>query len=142
MRHSGPELFVTRRCQNWRGDANGIGQNGGGDQCHAEQRTAGLPSQIPQPPSENQPTEANPLDVVLTIARDRSMQINSQPVEPQDLEARLRVAFASRPSGVLFVEGVRELEFADVVSVIDTARGAGVGRIGIITQREAETQRP
>lgn len=45
------------------------------------QRTTGLPSEVPQPPSEDQPAKANPLDVVLTIARDRSLQIDSQPVE-------------------------------------------------------------
>jgi biopolymer transport protein ExbD len=106
------------------------------------QRTAGLPSQIPQPAPENQATETNPLDVVLTIARDRSLQINSQPVEAAALDAKLRVVFASRPSGVLFVEGVSELEFADVARVIDTARGAGVRRIGIITEHETEAPRP
>jgi biopolymer transport protein ExbD len=98
------------------------------------QRTTGLPSDIPQPPPENQPSKPNPLDVVLTIARDRSLQIDSQPVEFGALEAQLRLIFASRPGGVLFVQGVPELEFADVARVIDTARGAGVGRVGILTE--------
>lgn len=98
------------------------------------QRTTGLPSDIPQPPSENEPARANPLDVVLSIARDRSFQIDSQPVEAAELEAKLRLIFAARPGGVLFVEGVPELEFADVAGVIDKARGAGISRIGIITE--------
>ncbi len=106
------------------------------------QRTTGLPSEVPQPPSEDQPAEANPLDVVLTIARDRSLQINSQPVEFGALEAKLRLVFASRPGSVLFIEGVAELEFADVARVIDTARGAGVGRVGIITEHEEEAPKP
>jgi biopolymer transport protein TolR len=106
------------------------------------QRTTGLPSQIPQPAPENQPAKANPLDVILSIGRDRALQINSQPVEMAELESKLRLIFTSRPGGVLFVEGVPELEFADVAGVIDTARGAGVVRIGIITEQEAEGQRP
>jgi biopolymer transport protein ExbD len=43
--------------------------------------------------------------------------------------------FATRPDGVLFVDGARELDFADVASVIDIARGAGVNRVGLMTER-------
>jgi biopolymer transport protein ExbD len=41
-----------------------------------------------------------------------------------------------RPEGVLFVNGAGELDFADVATVIDIARGAGVDRIGLMTERE------
>jgi biopolymer transport protein ExbD len=44
--------------------------------------------------------------------------------------------FATRPGGVLFVDGAPDLDFADVAHVIDIARGAGVFRIGLITDRE------
>jgi biopolymer transport protein ExbD len=44
--------------------------------------------------------------------------------------------FATRLGGVLFVDGARELDFADVATVIDAARGAGVFRIGLITDHE------
>jgi biopolymer transport protein ExbD len=37
---------------------------------------------------------------------------------------------------VLFVDGSRELEYADVATVIDIARGAGVERIGLMTERQ------
>jgi len=52
------------------------------------------------------------------------------------LDARLRLVFAARPGGVLFLDGAPELEFADVATVIDVARGAGVFRIGLITDHE------
>jgi len=98
--------------------------------------TKGLKSEIPEPAPEDQPTVVNPQDVVLRIQKDRSININSQPVLMLELDGRLRSLFAARPGGVLFVDGARELEFADVASVIDVARGAGVGRIGLITDRE------
>jgi len=53
-----------------------------------------------------------------------------------DVESRLKTLFASRPGGVLFIDGAPELEYADVASLIDIARGAGVYRIGLITQYE------
>ncbi|HTW64137.1 MAG TPA: biopolymer transporter ExbD [Bryobacteraceae bacterium] len=96
----------------------------------------GLPAAAPDPAPEPSSAAADPLDVTLRIGPNRSMEINSQPVAPAELDARLRLVFASRPGGVLFVEGARELEFADVASVIDVARGAGVPRIGLITDRE------
>ena len=39
---------------------------------------------------------------------------------------------------MLFINGSRELHFADVATVIDTARGAGVDRVGILTDRDME----
>lgn len=97
--------------------------------------TKGLKSEVPQLPSENQPAVPNPLNLVLRIQKDRSMDINSQPVVLSQLQERLRTLFASRPDGVLFVDGAPELDFEDVATVIDIARGAGIDRIGVMTQK-------
>jgi biopolymer transport protein ExbD len=96
----------------------------------------GLPAAAPDPARDDAAAAPDPLDVVLRIAHDGSLEINSQPVAVTELDARLRLVFAIRPGGVLFVKGAGELEFADVASVIDVARGAGVPRIGLITSRE------
>jgi len=99
-------------------------------------RTRGLPSEAPQPSPDDQPAPPNPQHLVLRIQRDHSMDINSQPVALVELEERLRRLFVARPEGVLFVNGAGELDFADVATVIDIARGAGVDRIGIMTSRQ------
>jgi biopolymer transport protein ExbD len=96
-------------------------------------KTVGLKSDIPGLPTENQPSAPSPLNLVIRIQKDRSMEINSQPVVLAELHERLRTLFAVRPDGVLFVAGARELEFEDVAAVIDIAHGAGVGRIGVLT---------
>jgi biopolymer transport protein TolR len=98
-------------------------------------RTKGLPSEVPEPAPENAVSAANPLDSVLRIRKDRSIDIDSQPVETPDLEGRLKTLFATRPGGVLFIDGAPELEFADVATVIDIARGAGWNRVGLLTER-------
>ena len=85
---------------------------------------------------ENQTAPPDPQQVVLQIHPDRSIEINSHPVPLPELEARLQSLFAVRPEGVLFVDGSAELEFADVATVIDIARGAGVYRIGLMTDRQ------
>jgi biopolymer transport protein ExbD len=105
-------------------------------------RSHGLPSQIPEPAPDNQPEVSHPLDAVLRIRNDRSIEIDSHPVLLAELAGRLKLLFAARPGGVLFVDGARQLEYADVASIIDIARGAGVTRIGIITDGEGEREHP
>jgi len=97
--------------------------------------TKGLKSEVPQLSSDNQPAIPNPLNLVLRIQKDRSMDINAQPVVLAELHQRLRTLFAVRPDGVLFVDGSTELEFQDVATVIDIAHGAGIQRIGVMTDR-------
>jgi biopolymer transport protein TolR len=99
-------------------------------------RTKGLPAEVTQGAPDPVPLQPNPLDVVVRIAKDRSIVIESKSVRMPELEARLKLTFATRPGGVLFVDGASELDFADVASVIDVARGAGVFRIGLITDHE------
>lgn len=98
-------------------------------------KTVGLKSDIPQLPNEHQPSIPNPQHLVLRIQKDRSMDINSQPILLAELGERLRTLFAVRPDGVLFIAGARELEFEDVAMVIDIAHGAGVDRIGVMTEK-------
>ena len=99
-------------------------------------KTTGLKSEVPQPAPENQSAPPNPQNLVLRIQQDRSIDINSQPVLLADLQERLKTLFAVRPDGVLFVAGAKELDFEDVAVVIDIARGAGVDRIGLMTEKE------
>jgi biopolymer transport protein TolR len=99
-------------------------------------QTKGLKSEVPQPAPESQSAPQNPQHLVLHIQPDRSIDINSQPVLLADLQERLKTLFAVRPDGVLFVAGAKELNFEDVAVVIDIARGAGVDRIGLMTEKE------
>jgi biopolymer transport protein ExbD len=98
-------------------------------------RSKGLPSEVPDAPADNQASRPNPLDSVLSIRKDRSIEINSQPVLLAELEGRLRTLRVTRPGGVLFIDGAPELEYADVASVIDVARGTGWNRVGLMTER-------
>jgi biopolymer transport protein TolR len=98
--------------------------------------TKGLKSEVPQPPSEQQAAMPDPLSIVVSIRKDRTIELNSHPVEMASLQDRLVAVFAARPDGVLFVHGAPELEFADVASVIDVAHGAGIQRVALMTARE------
>jgi biopolymer transport protein ExbD len=97
--------------------------------------TKGLPSEVPEPSPERQSLAPKRLDIVLRVRKDRSIEIDSKSVVFAELDGRLRSLFVTHPDSVLFIDGAPELEYADVASVIDVARGAGWTRVGLLTDQ-------
>ena len=95
----------------------------------------GLESDLPQAAASGS-SRPNPQNVVVHIGRDGSLEIDSRPVPRSELEGRFQSLFAGRPDGVLFVDAANDLDFAEVAGVIDKARGAGVVRIGLLTEQQ------
>jgi len=86
-------------------------------------------------PSETARTSGPPLPetIVIEYNADRQLSINHQQVQLIDLEARLRSVFGERSDKTLFITAAGTLRYGEVVDVIDAAKGAGVERVGIIT---------
>jgi biopolymer transport protein TolR len=78
-----------------------------------------------RPPDERQ--------IVISIDAHSRMAINQRDVAMADLEARLRSTFEGRSDRTLFIMGAPTLRYGTIVSVIDAAKGAGVSRVGIVT---------
>jgi biopolymer transport protein ExbD len=87
-------------------------------------------------PAETQP--ANPVrpssDIMVEYTADRHLSINRQTVMLEDLEVRLREVYDQRTDKTLFLSASGTLRYGDVVEIIDAAKGAGVQRVGIITE--------
>jgi biopolymer transport protein TolR len=83
--------------------------------------------------------EANSADtntqIVLTMNADRSLSINNQDVQIDDLQARLTEIFETRKEKTMFILGAGTLPYGNVVQAIDAARGAGVDKVGIVTEQ-------
>jgi biopolymer transport protein ExbD len=73
--------------------------------------------------------------IVVEYQADRQLAINKQPVTLTTLESRLREIFASRRDKTLYLIGAGTLRYGDIVAVVDAGKGAGVERVGIITER-------
>ena len=65
---------------------------------------------------------------------DKRIEINHQPVTLADLESRLREIYEKRVNKTLYVAGAGSLRYGDIIAVIDVSKGAGVNRVGIITE--------
>jgi biopolymer transport protein ExbD len=95
----------------------------------------GLEALVPQPaPPGQQATAADQRTVVISINRDSSMLINTEPTEERNLGARLEEIFKTRAERVVFVKGDPDLEYQVVARVIDIAKGAGIDKVGLMTK--------
>jgi biopolymer transport protein ExbD len=72
--------------------------------------------------------------VMLEYTADRQISINHQPVTLPELEGKLRDIFESRKEKTMFIAGDGTLRYGDIISVIDAAKGAGIEKVGIVTE--------
>jgi biopolymer transport protein ExbD len=87
------------------------------------------------PPETNTPQQNQPISqIVLEYTADKKISINHQDVTLQDLEEKLRVIFEERKDKTMFISGDGTLRYGDIVNVIDAAKGAGVEKVGIVTE--------
>ena len=96
----------------------------------------GLDVNLPQAAHKAPPTPISP-HVMLEYGADRRIAINNTPVELSALETTLRAIFAPRHDRTLYVRGDGSLRYGEIVRVVDAAKGAGVDRIGIVTDSVA-----
>ena len=72
--------------------------------------------------------------IVLTYEADKRMSLNKQDVTLRELETRLRNIYDQRKDKTMFLIAAGTLRYKDIVDVIDAAKGAGVEKVGIVTE--------
>jgi biopolymer transport protein TolR len=102
----------------------------------------GLDINLPAEASRQQPDQIDTSQIVLEMTADRRISVNKQDVTLAELEDRLRSIFEQRKNKTMFIAGAPTLRYGDIVEVIDAAKGAGVDKVGIVTEgmrKAAET---
>jgi biopolymer transport protein ExbD len=96
----------------------------------------GLDTQVPQPPPPGQQPPPNAVNrtVVISIDGANQISINQEVTELRDLGPRLQDIFKTRIDRTIFINADENLFFNDVATVIDIAKGAGVDKIGLMTE--------
>ncbi|MBI4910342.1 MAG: biopolymer transporter ExbD [Acidobacteria bacterium] len=97
----------------------------------------GLETLVPQPPPKDRPPPPPEQDrtVVIIINKDKSIMLNTEPIDEARLGDRLEQVFKTRAERVVFVKGDPDLEFRDVARAIDIAKGAGIDKVGLMTPK-------
>jgi biopolymer transport protein TolR len=87
-------------------------------------------------PLETKKTDqaVDPNQIVLDIAGDRTISVNKQIVRLDGLQEFLRTTFEARKEKTMFIIGDPNLRYGEIIAVIDAAKGAGVDKVGIVTE--------
>jgi biopolymer transport protein TolR len=97
----------------------------------------GLETLAPQPPPKNMPPPPPNQDrtVVIVIDKDKTMKLNQDPIQENQLGDRLTEVFKTRAERVVFVKGDPDLDYNTVARAIDIAKGAAIDKVGLITPK-------
>jgi biopolymer transport protein ExbD len=82
--------------------------------------------------AESKPDTAQD-QIVLEFTADRHMSGNKQDTTIAGLEEKLRTIFEQRKDKTMFLIASGTLRYREIVAVIDAAKGAGVEKVGIVT---------
>jgi biopolymer transport protein TolR len=107
-----------------------------------QSKEKGLNAQIPQPPANPNSAPEPVRTIVIQVGEAKSgdvplLKINQQDVSWPDLKVQLQDIFKQRAEKVAFVQGDDGVDFEYVADVIDTARDAGVERVGLLPKEMA-----
>jgi biopolymer transport protein ExbD len=69
--------------------------------------------------------------IVLEVLPEGQFAVNKEPLNRQNLAARLKEIYDPRPDKIIFVKGDPTVQYQDVIFAIDVARGSGVRVIGV-----------
>jgi biopolymer transport protein ExbD len=94
----------------------------------------GLDINLPAETKSSTQTQVDVSQIVIEYTGERKISINKQDVTVQELEDRLRKIYEERKDKTLFIAADGTLRYGDIVEVIDAAKGAGVEKVGIITE--------
>jgi biopolymer transport protein ExbD len=94
----------------------------------------GLDINLPLETQGAQQAATDSSQILLEYTADRRISVNQQPMQMATLESELRSIFETRREKTMFIAGAGSLTYGEIIDVIDAARGAGVEKVGIVTE--------
>ncbi len=94
----------------------------------------GIDINLPAEAKKQAESTPNTNQIVIEYSADKRITINKQDTTIALLEGRLRNIFEQRNDKTMFIVGAGTLKYKDIMEVIDAAKGAGVEKVGIVTE--------
>ena len=94
----------------------------------------GLDINLPAESKKTTDTSPDVSQIVVDYTADKKISVNHEEIKIGDLEQRLRNIFDQRKDKTMFIMGAGTLQYREIVDVIDAAKGAGVEKVGIVTE--------
>ncbi len=102
---------------------------------------AGVPVDLPKTSA----TRLSPIyrPMVVSLARDASLSVRDERVEPEALLSRLRDIRSAEGDGVVYVRADRSIPYGRVMEILGQVGNAGYSRVSLLSQPPAgETLEP
>jgi biopolymer transport protein ExbD len=97
-------------------------------------RQMDLDVKVPQPAPPDVQAQVDPSVIVVSVSENAMISINKDQTDIGSLGVKLQEIYSARANKNMFVSASPKLPYGDVVKVIDIAKGAGVGDIGLIIE--------
>jgi biopolymer transport protein ExbD len=94
----------------------------------------GVDINLPAETKKNTDVTPDVSQIVLDYTADKRISVNKQDITMQELETRLRNIYEQRKDKTMFIMAAGTLRYKDIIDVIDAAKGAGVEKVGIVTE--------
>jgi biopolymer transport protein ExbD len=91
-----------------------------------------VPQQSDTPP--DQKPIVDPSVIVVSIGESNQIAINNEDTSISQLGTKLQEIYSARANKNMFVSASPKLPYGDVVRIIDIAKGAGVGDVGLLIE--------
>ncbi len=97
-------------------------------------RQMDLDVKVPQTSQDDLDGAIDPSVIVVSIGESARIAINNEETSIGNLGPKLQEIYSKRSNKNMFVSASAKLPYGDVVKIIDIAKGAGVGDIGLLTE--------
>jgi len=97
-------------------------------------RQMDLDVKVPQTSQGEEQGAVDPNVIVVSIGESAQIAINQEETNIAQLGSKLQEIYSKRANKSMFVSASAKLPYGDVVKIIDIAKGAGVGDIGLLTE--------
>jgi biopolymer transport protein TolR len=94
----------------------------------------GLDINLPAETKNAKQQQVDVSQILVEYTADHHITINHQDVTAQQIEERLRGIYEQRKDKTMFIWAAGVLRYKDIIGVIDAAKGAGVEKVGIVTE--------
>jgi len=99
-------------------------------------RQMDLDVKVPQTNQDEDKTKSviDPNVIVVSVGESAEIAVNNERTSIAQLGSKLQEIYSKRANKNMFVSASAKLPYGDVVKVIDIAKGAGVGDVGLLTE--------
>ncbi len=91
-----------------------------------------IESQLPEKAREV--GKERPDQIMLEVSADRALAVNNHAVTLSQLTPFLREVYSNRSDKTIYVAAAGSLPYGAIIDVMDAIKGAGVQRMGVITE--------